>query len=92
MASGKVAVCGRQNVYSQAARINRQNFVGTSSPRIPLTNTARKLRSTRQIQIVNTYPEPETEKERSPIDFPQVKMHFMAFERQIYLSKEILCF
>jgi hypothetical protein len=27
----------------------------------------------RSVQPVNTYPEPETEKERSPVDFPQVK-------------------
>jgi hypothetical protein len=33
-----------------------------------------KKLSTKRMEIVATYPEPETEKERSPIDFPQVSL------------------
>lgn len=35
-------------------------------------HAAAKREPISQLQIVMTYPEPETEKERSPIDFPQV--------------------
>jgi hypothetical protein len=30
------------------------------------------MRAARRLEVVATYPEPETEKERSPIDYPQV--------------------
>lgn len=44
---------------------------------LPWRSETLEVRSRRcsrgQRLVVNTYPEPETEKERSPIDFPQVK-------------------
>lgn len=35
------------------------------------THVASRRRKQRSLLVVNTYPEPETEKERSPIDIPQ---------------------
>lgn len=36
-----------------------------------------------RLKPVNTYPEPETEKERSPVDFPQVLLVLVALKWEI---------
>lgn len=40
-----------------------------------LQRPARLQRRQQRLEVANTYPEPETEKERSPIDYPQVCRH-----------------
>ncbi len=37
-------------------------------------SAAQQKKLAKRMEIVATYPEPETEKERSPIDFPQVSL------------------
>jgi hypothetical protein len=39
--------------------------------------SVRALRQQQRLQVLATYPEPETEKERSPIDYPQVRVASM---------------
>lgn len=66
VALGSMAHCSTSK-FMGVQRISMR----TSSGKIASMSSMVRNRS-RYLQIVNTYPEPETEKERSPIDFPQV--------------------
>lgn len=46
----------------------------------------------RRLGICRTYPEPETEKERSPIDFPQARVtHGCVILLSSWLARDVLC-
>lgn len=57
----------------QPSRLQRLSSLRHFSPATRASSAAPAQRQARRALTVATYPEPETEKERSPIDFPQVR-------------------